>query len=168
MLSLVVARGRNGAIGLGGAIPWHAPEDLAFFQRETLGGALIMGRRTWESLPRRPLPRRHNIVVSSTALEGPQAVVASIDAALAEAQRAGHARVYGVGGARIYAALMPLAERLVVTEVEIDIAGADTFFPEFDLREWALVGSFPLREVPPVCVAHEYLRRPLVPAPGRE
>lgn len=164
MLSLVVARGRNGAIGQGGTIPWQAPEDLAFFQRETLGGAIIMGRRTWDSLPRRPLPRRHNIVVTSRPLAGPDAVVPDIDAALAEARRAGHARVYGVGGARIYDALLPLAERLVITEVALDIAGADTFFPAFDERDWALVGQFPLRDMPPVCVAHEYLRRPIVPA----
>ena len=58
MLSLVVARARNGAIGQAGTIPWHAPEDLAFFQRETTGGAVIMGRNTWESLPLRPLPGR--------------------------------------------------------------------------------------------------------------
>ena len=165
MLSLIVARARNGAIGRGGAIPWHAPEDLAFFQRETLGSAVIMGRRTWESLPRRPLPRRHNIVVSSASVAGPEAVVATVDAALAEARAAGCARVYGIGGAAIYAALLPLAQRLVVTEVNLSIDGADTFFPAFDVQDWALVDRFPLRAAAPVCVAHEYLRHPLVPAP---
>ena len=65
MLSLVVARARNGAIGKDNLIPWHAPEDLAFFQRETTGGAIIMGRKTWESLPFKPLKNRLNCVVSS-------------------------------------------------------------------------------------------------------
>ncbi len=63
MLTLVVARAKGGAIGRDGDIPWHAPEDLKMFQRETLGGALVMGRRTWESLPVKPLKNRLNIVV---------------------------------------------------------------------------------------------------------
>ena len=65
MLTLIAARDRNGAIGKNNTIPWHAPEDLAFFQRETTGGAVIMGRRTWESLPFKPLKNRLNLVVSS-------------------------------------------------------------------------------------------------------
>ncbi len=67
MLTLVVARARGGAIGRDNTIPWHAPEDLAAFQRETTGGAVIMGRRTWESLPFKPLKNRLNIVVTSDA-----------------------------------------------------------------------------------------------------
>ena len=65
MISLVVARARNGAIGRENTIPWHAPEDLKFFQRETLGGVIIMGRNTWDSLPFKPLKNRVNLVVSS-------------------------------------------------------------------------------------------------------
>ena len=66
MLTLIAARARNGAIGKDGTLPWHIPEDLKFFKRETLGGAIIMGRRTWESLPFKPLKDRLNLVVTST------------------------------------------------------------------------------------------------------
>ena len=81
MLSLVVARARNGAIGRAGTIPWHAPEDLAFFQRETTGGAVIMGRNTWDSLPFKPLKNRLNIVVTSRGV-GAEHEVSSLSAAI--------------------------------------------------------------------------------------
>ena len=87
MLSLIVARARNGAIGRGNTIPWHAPEDLAFFQRETTGGAILMGRNTWDSLPFKPLKNRLNIVVSrdaavwETVAPSPQAAVEMAQAA---------------------------------------------------------------------------------------
>ncbi|WP_145105439.1 dihydrofolate reductase [Cereibacter sediminicola] len=158
MLTLVVARAKGGAIGKDGTIPWHAPEDLAFFQRETLGGALIMGRRTWESLPKRPLPRRLNIVVTSRRLEG-EALFTSLDAAVPAARAAGHARIYSIGGAGIFSAHLPIADRLLVTEVDLEVAGADTFFPEFDPSEWVCAARIELRAAPPACVLYEYLRR---------
>ena len=121
MLSLIVARSREAAIGRGGDIPWHAPEDLAFFKRETLGGAVIMGRRTWESLPFKPLKNRDNIVVSATMTE--DFAVPTLEAALARAALLGHRRIYAIGGARIYAAALPLADRLLIlTETPQDMA----------------------------------------------
>lgn len=81
MLTLIAARARDGAIGKDGQLPWHLPEDLAFFKRETLGGAIIMGRRTWESLPFRPLKERLNLVVTST-LKLPGHAVADLDTAI--------------------------------------------------------------------------------------
>lgn len=160
MLSLIVARARGGAIGQGNTIPWHAPEDLRFFQRETAGAAVIMGRRTWDSLPVKPLKARLNIVVSR-GLDVPEGVLvcAGVDAALEAAHAAGHRRVYGIGGAGIYAALLPLAHRLLVTEVALDVPGADTFFPAFSAADWALIGHHDLRGGAPACVVHEYLRR---------
>jgi len=158
MLTLVVARARNGAIGRNGTIPWSAPEDLAFFQRETTGGAVIMGRKTWESLPKRPLPRRLNIVVTRTAGEG-DAIFVPMPRALETAFSAGHRRVYGIGGEGIYRALLPLADRLLITEVDLDITDADAFFPAFDLADWHLAGTISLRAEGPACVLHEYLRR---------
>ena len=164
MLTLVAARARNGAIGRGGAIPWAAPEDLAFFQRETLGGALIMGRRTWDSLPRKPLPRRMNIVVTShpgddaTHDNGPVSCT-SLEAAVAAAGEAGHARIYGIGGARIYEGLLAQADRLLITEVALDVADADTFFPAFDPADWRPGLRMALRDADPVCVVREYIRR---------
>lgn len=164
MLTLVAARARHGAIGRGGTIPWSVPEDLAFFQRETLGGALIMGRRTWDSLPRKPLPRRLNIVVASRPDDGASQRdeakrVSSLDAALGAAREAGYARIYGIGGARVYAGLMPHADRLLITEVALDVEGADTFFPTFDPADWYMGVRMTLREAAPRCVVQEYFRR---------
>lgn len=159
MISLIVARARNGAIGRDGTIPWHAPEDLAFFQRETLGGAVIMGRKTWASLPRRPLPRRLNIVVTSQAQEPHDSTLfVPLDKALDAARSAGYLRVYGIGGVGIYQALLPKADRLLITEVALDVPDADTFFPEPDATAWRLNASLTLREDEPRCVLTELLR----------
>ena len=157
MLSLIVARSREAAIGREGDIPWHAPEDLAFFKRETLGGAVIMGRRTWESLPFKPLKNRDNIVVSATMTE--DFAVPTLEAALARAALLGHRRIYAIGGARIYAAALPLADRLLITEVDLSIPDADTFFPPFPADDWVRTGSLMLREDGPRCRLDEYLRR---------
>lgn len=157
MLSLIVARDRNGAIGKEGDIPWYAPEDLQFFKRETLGGALIMGRKTWESLPVKPLKNRLNLVVSRSEGLG-EASFTSVEAALDHARAEGHARIYGIGGAGIFAALLPLADRLLITEVDLAIEGADAFMPEFDPARFRLAGERRLREAAPRCTLREYLR----------
>jgi dihydrofolate reductase len=158
MLSLIVARARDGAIGQDCTIPWHAPEDLAFFQRETLGGALIMGRRTWDSLPVKPLKNRLNIVVSSREDLGAEQRVGDVDAALDLALTRGQARLYGIGGAGIYRALLPRADRLLITEVDLEVPGADTFFPEIDPADWRPGVTLPLRAAAPKCVLREWLR----------
>ena len=158
MLSLVVARARNGAIGKDNQIPWHAPEDLAFFQRETTGGAIIMGRKTWESLPFKPLKNRLNCVVSSDHTLS-EHVFATPMAALEFARAQGYARTYGIGGAGIYRALLPLADRLLITEVALNIPDADAFFPDFDPEDWQQRAAIPLRAQAPTCTATEYLRR---------
>lgn len=158
MISLIVARSQNGAIGRDGMIPWEVPEDLKFFQRETLGGAIIMGRNTWESLPVRPLPRRYNIVVSSND-EIAETVAPSVTAAIEHAQSQGYHRIYGIGGARIYKDMLPLANRLLISEVEAQIDDADTFFPDFEAADWRLVAETVLRQDAPSCSVHEYLRQ---------
>lgn len=157
MISLIVARDRNGAIGKDNEIPWRAPEDLAFFQRETLGGAVIMGRKTWESLPFKPLKNRLNLVVTSKDC-GAEHECASVQAAIALAYDQGYRRIYGIGGASIYAEMIALADRLLVTEVDIEVAEADTHFPRFSAVDWHRIGSAPLRDMAPACIAHEYLR----------
>ncbi len=159
MLTLIVARGAGGAIGKDGAIPWHAPEDLAAFQRETTGGVLIMGRKTWESLPVKPLPRRVNIVVTSQPMQADGAVFLPFDAALAHARSAGHTRLYGIGGAGIYAALLPVADRLLITEVDAQVTGADAFFPDFDESNWREITRIPLRADSPRATLRELIRR---------
>lgn len=157
MLTLIVARARNGAIGKAGEIPWHAPEDLAAFQRETTGGALIMGRRTWESLPFRPLKNRLNIVVTRDAGLW-ETTAPSPEAAIAIARAAGHTRLYGIGGEAIYRAMLPLADRLLVTEVNLTIENADAFFPDFDGAGWRMIWQHRLRAEGPDCVLTEWLR----------
>ncbi|MGR3710549.1 MAG: dihydrofolate reductase [Alterinioella nitratireducens] len=157
MLSLIVARGRDGAIGRDGDIPWSIPADLKFFQRETLGGAVIMGRRTWESLPVRPLPRRMNIMVSRDP-SLTEHVCGTVEAALEMARAGGHARIYGMGGERIYAALLPLADRLLVTEVDITVTGADAHFPAFEEADWRELGRLKLESDGPGAVVRELVR----------
>lgn len=158
MITLIAARDKNGAIGKDNTIPWFAPEDLAFFQRETRGGALIMGRNTWESLPVKPLKGRLNIVVSSQGSLG-EICCASVQEAIEAAHAEGYRRIYGMGGQRIYEELMPLAHRLLVTEVDIEVEAADTYFPGFTAEDWACIGKTALRDSEPVCRAYEYLRR---------
>lgn len=160
MLSLIVARDRNGAIGKDGTIPWRAPEDLQFFKRETLGGAIIMGRKTWESLPVRPLPGRDNLVVSRRDDLGAP-TFATPEEALRHAGELGHRRVYGIGGEGIFRAFMAQADRLLITEVDLQVEGADAFMPAFDAAadDWRLAGETVLRTDAPRCVLREWLRR---------
>jgi dihydrofolate reductase len=158
MLTLIVARGVGGAIGKDGGIPWHAPEDLAAFQRETTGGVLIMGRKTWESLPVKPLPRRVNIVVTAQPMTAEGAVFLPFDAAIAHARALRHTRLYGIGGAGIYAALFAHADRLLITEVAAEVAGADAFFPDFDESAWREIGRIPLRASAPAATLRELIR----------
>jgi dihydrofolate reductase len=135
--------GGRGAIGRGGEMPWHLPEDLAHFRRTTTGAPVLMGRRTWESLPERfrPLPGRENVVVTrDPEFDAPGATVAhSLDEALAAVRDHGAELGWIMGGGQLYRAAMPLADELVVTRIELDVPDADTFAPEipsdFTLRE---------------------------------
>ncbi|MFH5774569.1 dihydrofolate reductase [Paracoccus sp. NGMCC 1.201697] len=158
MLTLIVARARNSAIGKDNQIPWHSPEDLKMFQRETTGGAIIMGRRTWDSLPVKPLKNRLNIVVSRDASLA-EHVAPSVPAAMAMAADAGHSRMYGIGGQAIYREMLPLADRLMLTEVALDIPDADAFFPTFDEAEWTEISRRALPGDGPACTLRELLRR---------
>ena len=129
MITLIAAHDHNRAIGKDGDIPWHIPADLAQFKRETLGGAIIMGRKTWESLPFKPLKNRLNIVVSRDASLHDH-VAPSVDAAVVLARSQGYFRIYGIGGQSIYETMLPLADRLLITHVDLAIQGADTWFPD--------------------------------------
>lgn len=131
-LHLILARSANGVIGKDGAMPWHLPEDLANFKKITLGKPVIMGRKTWDSLPAefKPLPGRLNIVI--TRQKDWKAEGAKTANSLFEAMNMcpldGHAWV--MGGAEIYKLAMPLAITAVVTEIEADFEG-DTLAPKF-------------------------------------
>ena len=136
-LHLIYARSRNQVIGQQGGLPWHLPEDLAHFKRTTLGQPVIMGRITWESLPAafRPLPGRTNVVVSRQphfVASGAQ-VATSLQAAIKLFPT--DQVVWLIGGAQLYAQAMPMASRLVVTEIDADFEG-DAFAPTVDPALW--------------------------------
>jgi dihydrofolate reductase len=133
-LYLIAAVAANGIIGAKGQLPWSLPQDLQHFKRLTLGHPVIMGRRTWESL-KGPLPGRDNIVVSaSPGYEAPGAAVAgSLAGALALC--AGEALAFVIGGSRLFEESLPLADGLVLTEIDRDYPG-DTWFPQYDRSRW--------------------------------
>lgn len=164
MLTLIAARDRNGAIGRANTIPWHVPEDFAFFKRETTGGAIIMGRRTWDSLPRRPLPDRLNIVVSRQVRGmSDGAVFTDLDQALPLARDHGHDRIYCIGGAEIYRQMMAMADRVLLSTVDLRITDADAFFPPLAPAEWDLTSRRHLRTEAPSCIVEEYRRASAAP-----
>jgi dihydrofolate reductase len=138
---LVVAIADNRVIGAHGAIPWRLKSDMQRFKAITMGKPIVMGRKTFMSFPRRPLPGRTNIVVSrDPGFRAPGAVVTtSVNAALtlarADALRRSAAEIAVIGGAEIYAQAMPIADRLDITEVHAQPDG-DTFFPAIDRTLW--------------------------------
>lgn len=135
-LHLIVAVGRDGAIGRAGDLPWHAPEDLAHFKRTTSGHAVILGAVTWLSIGR-SLPGRRLIVVTSRQLEVPDGVeiAADPDAALAAARQTDDAPLVA-GGSQLYAALLPQVVRIHWTDVDVAVSDADAFFPPLDGSAW--------------------------------
>src|SRR5437762_4260761 len=131
VVSLIAAVARNGAIGRGNALLWRLPEDLKHFKRTALGHPLVMGRKTWDSIGR-PLPGRRNIVVTRDPqwqASGAERA-GSLDEALALARN--EERLFVIGGAQIYAQALPIADELVLTEIDAEAPDADTFFPAWD------------------------------------
>ncbi|WP_284187869.1 dihydrofolate reductase [Zoogloea oryzae] len=137
ILALIAAHARDRVIGIDNRMPWHLPEDMKFFRETTRGKPVIMGRKTWESLPDafRPLPGRVNIVVSRNAAY--PAVGATVVGSLPDAlTAAGNADiVFVMGGAELYRQALPIADRLYLTEIDADFAG-DAFFPELAKDDW--------------------------------
>lgn len=142
MISLIVAKAANGAIGKGNRMPWHISGDLKYFKRVTTGHPVIMGYNTWLSLGGRPLPGRRNIVVSRSHTAAPECgaeFLPSLEAAVAAAgaDAAGASdEVFVIGGGQLYRAAMPLVGRLYITEVETVIGDAEVFFPDVDPELW--------------------------------
>jgi len=134
---IVAAVARNGVIGAQGVIPWHCPEELRLFRAITLGGTVIMGRRTYLSIGH-PLVGRRNIVVSSTLPETAGITVVRSFAAAVTAALALSAPIYYCGGAQIYAQALVRADAIYLSRMHADAAG-DVFFPEIDLRIWQVV-----------------------------
>ena len=129
-VGLIWAQARGRVIGADGGLPWHLPEDLQLFRRITMGATVVMGRRTWESLPERfrPLPGRTNVVLTSDATWAADGArrASSVAEALADG-----GPLWVIGGGAVYAAFLPHADRLVVTDVDLDVVG-DTWAPRLD------------------------------------
>lgn len=156
-VSLIAAMGRNRVIGRQGAIPWHLPQDLRRFRELTLGQTLLMGRRTFESIGG-PLPGRKCIVLtrqSDYRAAGCQ-TADSLDRALSLAKPA--AEVFVCGGGEIYRQTLPLASRIYLTEIDLEVAG-DSFFPEIPADEFELIASENIAAAPPA-VLRIFARRP--------
>lgn len=129
-LVLIAAVARNGIIGKGGVMPWHLGADLQHFKRLTMGHAMLMGRRTWESLGR-PLPGRRSIVISRDPQWHADGVEHAISLQAALDLVAGDTQAFVIGGAQLYAQALPLADELRLTEIDHDFDG-DTLFPAWD------------------------------------
>lgn len=140
-LTLIVAYARERAIGWRNTIPWHVAGEQAHFKRLTLGHPIVMGRKTWESLPKRPLPGRTNVVVTHNrnySAPGAQ-VVASLEDAIARFPD--NTEVFIIGGASLYAQALPMATRIIATEIQLDVQ-ADTHFPKLD-ASWQATHRIP-------------------------
>lgn len=140
MITLIAAVDSKKGIGKNNTIPWNLKRDLRLFQRETVGGAVIMGRKTFESIGSKPLKDRLNIVVSASLckeqLDIPEVVfVTNLPDALKEAHKRRFVRVYGIGGRKIYESLMPMASRIVLSHVEGDF-DCDVKFPFYENKDW--------------------------------
>ncbi len=135
-LGLIYARAQNGIIGKNNQLPWRLPEDLAHFKRTTLGSPVIMGRKTWDSIPPRfrPLPGRANIVITRDSQWNAEGAVRANDLVSAIAAAGDSDNAWVIGGAQIYALALPQADIVVVTEIERDFDG-DAFAPELG-SEW--------------------------------
>jgi dihydrofolate reductase len=135
MISLVVARAANGVIGRDGDLPWRLPSDMRHFRELTAGHTVLMGRKTFESLPPkyRPLPQRRNLVLSSSAKQ--ELSGAEVFPDLSSALEACEGECFVIGGGAVYAEILPIADRVYATEIEQQIEG-DAFFPELAPSEW--------------------------------
>jgi dihydrofolate reductase len=143
-LSIIVAASQNNVIGRDNKLPWHLPEDLAYFKSVTMGKPILMGRKTFESIGR-PLPGRTNIVITRDPNWGCDGVevAANLENALALSKHAGgeaNNEAMVIGGEQIYRLSLPYAQRLYLTRVDVDIEG-DAFFPDFDHNEWLQVSE---------------------------
>ena len=134
VITLIAAMGKNRAIGLDGRMPWHLPAELQHFKKVTMGKAIVMGRKTWQAIGR-PLPGRQNIVVSRNSdfhAEGVD-LATSIENAVNISESD---EVMVIGGGQLYALALPLAQRMVLTLIDIE-PEADTWFPEWDDKDWS-------------------------------
>jgi dihydrofolate reductase len=138
-ISLVAAVAKNGVIGKNNDLPWHLPDDMKFFMETTRNHYVILGRKNYESLPKKykPLPNRINIIVTRQKdFEAPGCmVVNTIKQAMAVARDNGEQEAMVIGGSEIYALALPFADRLYITEIDAEVEG-DVRFPDYDKDQW--------------------------------
>ena len=134
---LIAAVSKDKVIGKQGGIPWKIKEDLSFFKEKTLNSPIIMGRTTYNSIGR-PLPNRLNIVMTRSAknTEGVTEVTSVEKAIEAASKNKDSSKVYVIGGENIYKEFLPIAQKMIITEVDLYIKDGDTFFPEWNISEW--------------------------------
>lgn len=137
----IVATDSEGAIGRGGEIPWRLPEDLRHFKELTMGHPVIMGRKTWESLPRRPLPGRRNIVLTRDPHFSADGAERAASPEHAVSLCAPDEVPFFIGGGEIYRQSIHLFTDIELTEVKTTSPGADTFFPKLSEKEWVVAGD---------------------------
>lgn len=142
ILSVIVAMAHNRVIGLNNQMPWHLPADLAWFKKNTLNKPVIMGRKTFESIGR-PLPNRHNIVISRQIEPTDNKIsnvswVKSIDEAISLAQEQQPDEVFIIGGGNIYQQVLPLIDWLYLTHIDAELQG-DTYFPDYLPEQWQVI-----------------------------
>lgn len=138
MINIIVAIDKNNAIGKNGDMPWHISADLKYFKATTMGAAVLMGRRTWQSLGCRPLPKRRNIIVSSTLKEAQGAeITPNLEEFIKNWPK--EETLFIIGGGEIYKSTINLADKLYITYVNCEVEGADTFFPHIDESVWSKV-----------------------------
>jgi dihydrofolate reductase len=138
VVSLVLARADNGVIGDNGTIPWRIPEDMRRFKALTMGHPIVMGRKTWDSFPKKPLPGRTNIIITRDrgwSAEG-AVVTHSLAEALERARSEQPEEINIVGGAAVYLEALPLATHIHLTEVHASPPG-DVVIPQFDKTQWS-------------------------------
>lgn len=156
MINIIVATANNNAIGKDNDLLWHISEDLKYFKRTTLGSPIIMGRKTWESLPFKPLPKRENIVISRNKdleIEGAK-VIHSIEEAINYAKTLENCFI--MGGGMIYTSALPFCDKLYITKVFKDFE-ADTFFPEIDPKIWELESESQMQKDEPSGLEFQFL-----------
>lgn len=151
-VGMIVAVAENGVIGKDNGIPWFYKGDLKWFKETTKNTAIVMGRKTWESLPKKPLPQRYNVVVTGSdrsKFEG-ATVTRSLRQAIATCEAEGYRDIWLIGGARIYKEGLGLADVLFITKVPetIEVDKSTVLFPEIDKDRWTIQGSKPHPHVP--------------------
>lgn len=141
-LSLIVAIAEDGAIGVNGNLLCYLPADLKHFKEITMGGAIVMGRKTFESLPKGALPGRKNVVITRNKEFSAENIVVShsVEEAMILTENDGTER-YIIGGAEIYRAALPLVSTIYLTRIHAAFSAADTHFPEIDMEQWSVKGE---------------------------